>query len=227
MSILSFDIGIKNLAFCLINKNEKIIDWGIINISCDDNCEYINKNNIKCDKSCTVKKYINKNEFICLCTGHSKLKNYKDLKSTKIKTNNNLLNIGKKMIEKLDNYKIFLECDEVIIENQPSLKNPTMKSIQMLVYSYFLINGVTNNNSNIKNIEMINARNKLTVYNGTPIECKYKEKYKKNKFLAVKYCEKMIKEDDNKFIELYNSSKKKDDLSDSYLQGIYYIRKNK
>ena len=30
---------------------------------------------------------------------------------------------------------------------------------------------------------------------------------------------------DKKFHELYDSSKKKDDLSDAYLQGIYYINK--
>jgi hypothetical protein len=33
----------------------------------------------------------------------------------------------------------------------------------------------------------------------------------------------MILKEDNKFIELFDNSKKKDDLSDSYLQGIYYI----
>ena len=58
----------------------------------------------------------------------------------------------------------------------------------------------------------------------------YKEndKYKINKYLAIKYCGNMIKENekiDKKFHELYDSSKKKDDLSDSYLQGIYYIEK--
>ena len=30
---------------------------------------------------------------------------------------------------------------------------------------------------------------------------------------------------DKKFHELYDESKKKDDLSDAYLQGIYYINK--
>jgi hypothetical protein len=35
----------------------------------------------------------------------------------------------------------------------------------------------------------------------------------------------MITEEEQKFIDLYNDSKKKDDLSDSYLQGIYYLNK--
>ena len=34
------------------------------------------------------------------------------------------------------------EAELVLIENQPSLKNPIMKSVQMLLYSYFLIRGM-------------------------------------------------------------------------------------
>ena len=41
----------------------------------------------------------------------------------------------------LNNFKnlklLLLDVDGVVIENQPSLKNPKMKSIQMIVYSYF------------------------------------------------------------------------------------------
>ena len=109
-------------------------------------------------------------------------------------------------------------CD-VIVENQPSLKNPTMKSIQMMVFSYFLIRG------ECSKLEMINARNKLKVYKGPKISCDIKDKYKRNKFLAIEYCKEMIKNEKEEFIELYNNSKKKDDLADSYLQGIYYINK--
>ena len=95
----------------------------------------------------------------------------------------------------------------------------------MIVYSYFLINGICRDDSSITGLEMINARNKLKVYKGEPIECDFTDKYKKNKYLAVKYCEKMIDKEDQEFIDLYNDSKKKDDLSDSYLQGIYYLNK--
>ena len=227
MSILSFDIGIKNLAFCQLSKNEEIMDWGIINISCDCMCEHKNTKGNLCDKSAT---YITTwlNDEVKLCTGHSKLKQYKPpekKKFKKIKSQNSILNVGKKMVEKLKEYPNFLKCKEVIVENQPSLKNPTMKSIQMLVYSYFLVNGVCDINSNIDNLEMINARNKLKVYTGPPVECKFKESYKRNKYLAVIYCEHMINGEHDKYIELYNKSKKKDDLSDSYLQGIYWLRK--
>ena len=40
----------------------------------------------------------------------------------------------------------------------------------MIVYSYFLINGVCNKDSSITGLDMINARNKLKVYKGDPKE---------------------------------------------------------
>ena len=75
-------------------------------------------------------------------------------------------------------------------------------------------------------IQMINARNKLKAYRGPKIQCDITDKYKRNKFLAIKYCDIMIRENDKidkEYHNLYDTSKKKDDLSDAYLQGIYYI----
>ena len=40
MKLLSFDVGIKNLSYCLLDdKDYTIEDWGIINISVDPVCE--------------------------------------------------------------------------------------------------------------------------------------------------------------------------------------------
>ena len=66
MKILSFDVGVKNLAYCLLDDNNYIIeDWGILNISIDDVCEYCGKNNKKCEKSAKYKTIDNKYNF-CL-----------------------------------------------------------------------------------------------------------------------------------------------------------------
>ncbi len=225
MKILSFDVGIKNLAYCLLESdNRSILDWGILNISVDPVCDHKMKDR-SCDKS--AKKMIKDTGFK-LCTSHTKIKLYKDQKLRNIpKLDNPMLSLGKQIIKTLDGKANFLEADIVCIENQPALKNPTMKSVQMILYSYFLIEGVTTLKT-MKDIQMINARNKLKVYDGPKIECDIKDKYKKNKFLAIKYCDIMIKENqhiDEKFHKLYDESKKKDDLSDAYLQGIYYIQK--
>lgn len=225
MKLLSFDVGIKNLAYCLLDTdNENILDWGILNISVDPVCEHSLKGN-SCDKSA---KKETKDKGIKLCSSHIKLKMYKDIPMKNIsKLKNPMLDLGKQIVKKLSEKENFLDVDIVCIENQPALKNPTMKSVQMIIYSYFLIEGVTTLKT-IKDIQMINARNKLKIYNGPKVECNIKETYKRNKFLAIQYTDYMIKENnhiDKKYHQLYNDSKKKDDLSDSYLQGIYYIRK--
>ena len=218
MKILSFDVGIKNLAYCQLDTEDgNILDWGILNISVDPTCEHVIKG--KCCEN-SAKKMI-KDTGLRLCTSHCKLKCYKDLKMKNVpKMDNPMFKLGKSIIKTLDSKNNFLESDIVIIENQPALKNPTMKSVQMIVYSYFLMN------ENIKEIQMINARNKLKAYNGPKIPCDIKETYKKNKYLAIKYTDVMIRENlmiEKKYHELFDSSKKKDDLSDSYLQGIYFI----
>lgn len=219
MKVLSFDIGIKNLSYCLL-IDKQISDWGIINISCDPPCCRDG-----CEKSAT---YIIDN--MGYCSSHKNLKECRGKKTKKIKKcDNSLLKIGEKMVSLFDEYSNFLNVDEVIVENQPSLKNPTMKSIQMMVYTYFLVRGVTRQESPIYNIEMINARNKLKIYDGPSIECKLTNKYKKNKYLGIEYCKYMIhnSNQDEKWITLFESSKKKDDLSDAYLQGMYYLNKIK
>ena len=210
MKILSFDVGIKNLSFCVL----------------DDVCEHRNaKTDVRCDKSV---KFVStcKTGCIKLCPAHKKLKSYSSRKfKGQPKKKNAMLCQGKNMVDILTKKDNFLDVDLVVIENQPALKNPTMKSIQMILYSYFLINGVTNTGSVIDNIQLINARNKLKAYTGPPVPCDIKDRYKRTKFLGIQYCSAMIQESDQEeqWIQLFTDSKKKDDLADAYLQGIYVL----
>ena len=61
MKLLSFDIGIKNLAFCVLEKKDDsldILDWGILNVSVDPICQHCNlKTNSQCDKSAKYKSF--------------------------------------------------------------------------------------------------------------------------------------------------------------------------
>ena len=221
MKILSFDVGIKNLAYCQLDSEDKsILDGGILNISVEPTCQHVIKS--KCCEN-TAKKMVKDTGFR-LCTSHCKLKSYKDLKLKNTpKLENPMFQLGKSIVKTLDEKKNFLESEIVIIENQPALKNPTMKSVQMIVYSYFLMKG------NIKDIQMINARNKLKAYDGPKVECDIKETYKRNKFLAIQYTRHMIYQNPKisyEYHKLFEEEKKKDDLSDSYLQGIYFIGLN-
>ena len=213
---LSFDVGIKNLAFCKLDENKVIKSWGIINLNENPQCDVFLKK--RCEKQSSY--IVNDDNVKYSCTSHSK----KFSKKKKINTNHDLLNISQLCVSKLR--ALDLEgVNHVLIENQPALKNPVMKSIQMIIYTFFVMDGVMNEESSIETIHMVNARNKLKVYKGTPIECNKKGKYAQNKFLSVEYTKEMIKDDDEQFIKLFSESKKKDDLADAYLQGIYWIEK--
>jgi hypothetical protein len=218
MKYLSFDVGIKNLAFCSLNDNKQILDWGIINLDKNPKCQCgLQK---ECQKSATFIVTCDNDETKYSCTTHNK--KYK--KKKKINADRDIFNLSKILIEELNLKTDFLNHDVICIENQPALKNPVMKTVQMILYSYFMIEGATKDKL-VEQVHMINARNKLKVYKGPPVECKYKEKYKKNKYLSVEYTKNMILNEEKKFIDLFNESKKKDDLADAYLQGIYFIEK--
>ena len=214
---LSFDVGIKNLAYCVLSGDKDIKQWGIINLNEDPICDV--KLRKKCEKPSTYSVIGDPTINYC-CTSHSK----KFKKKKKLNTSYDLSKISKLCIERLRGLDL-TEIKYVLIENQPALKNPVMKSIQMIIYTFFIMDGVMNNESSIQEVYMVNARNKLKVYHGPKIDCNKKGKYAKNKFLSVEYTKIMVENEEEQFKNLFEESKKKDDLADSYLQGIYWIDK--
>lgn len=198
--ILSFDIGIKNLSYCVmykdetydsINKNNiKIIDWGIIQLIDDG---------VKC-KGVPLDK------------------------------------ITSTLYNKLYNKFIDYNITKVLLENQPVLKNPVMKSIQMIIYGYFAYEKNIMGRE-IEYIKLINASNKLKLgknlkeINNSEDILKIKTKYTRNKKLAIIYTnhflkERLIVKDYEKYNDIFNNHKKKDDLADAFLQGLYFIENN-
>ena len=217
MNYLSFDVGIKNLSYCELNQEKQIIQWDIINIDDSPICDVTLRK--KCEKQATYS--INNNETIkYCCTTHSK--KFKGKK--KLNTKNDIFKLSQLCISKLNMIDLS-RIRTVLIENQPALKNPIMKSIQMIIYTFFIIKGVMDPKSGIENVNMVNARNKLKIYKGPKINCNKKGKYAQNKFLSIEYTKYMINNEDIKFKDLFHTCKKKDDLADSYLQGIYWIEK--
>ena len=218
MKYLSFDVGIKNLAYCSLNDKKEILDWGIINLDKNPKCQCgLQKS---CEKSSSYIVTDDNGKTKYSCTTHTK--KYK--KKKKMNNDRDIFNLSKIMINELNSKEDFLNHEIICIENQPALKNPVMKTVQMILYSYFMIEGATKDKL-VDQVHMINARNKLKVYKGPEVECKFTDKYKKNKFLSVEYTKLMILQEDQEFIDLFTDSKKKDDLADAYLQGIYFIEK--
>jgi hypothetical protein len=234
MYYVGWDIGIKNLAYCIIehceDKTEIIHDLNIINLIDQPklyNCSMINKNTNKCKGKAL---FFNKTQDnIYYCNKHYNLlsakeqKDVKAIKPPKKCCKYSLEELGLRLFKTLDETPLFAECENIIIENQPVLKNPTMKSIQIMLYSYFLIK-----NKNINVIKLLNASNKLKVYKGDISKedqeniGKIKDKYRRNKMTAILHTNLMMIKDTEK-LEYFNSHKKKDDLADAYLMAKYLI----
>ena len=274
MRVLSIDVGIKNLAFCLFDKSPslehfKITKWDIIDISeKEDNikCGFLEKN-IICNKPAKFKKDNN-----CYCLKHSKkqqlqiptseqkpsfINKQKISKLYEIADSHNIKYESKvkkaDLVEIINNYignhyletieskkavdvdlfniginiktkfnKLFEseeKIDYVIIENQISPIATRMKTIQGMIVQYFIMSNVK-----VDHIEFISASNKLK-------DCSINDKktYSDRKKLGISKCLEMISTDFrfNEKLDYFQQHKKKDDLSDSFLQGIWFINNKK
>lgn len=151
---------------------------------------------------------------------------------------NGLNNISEILFYELDNIvgsleELKLNINYVLIENQPSNLNGIMKSIQLLIFSYFSL--LKHWDKNLDEVLLVNATLKLQNHdykpeplvkidaNRTKKEQK-RDKYRNNKNDAIEITKYYIK--DNNLLEKYfMEHKKKDDLADTLLQTISYIKK--
>ena len=266
MKILSIDIGIKNLAYCILNvthcecdseNSYEILKWDIINISSQYNAVPI-----CCEKKCNNKAKYKKNNYY-YCLKHSKKQPFlipnKELKKSFINKQKNdaLKGIAKKygiaiddtfkkpqIMETINNYisnncfDTLTECNStqvdlitvgkilkdklditfnsmffemVIIENQISPIANRMKTIQGMVSQYFIMR------NNCGDIEFISSMNKLKEYNESTTKLNYSDRKK----LGINVCLEILNDNDKDF---FIKHKKKDDLADSFLQGLWYIK---
>lgn len=272
MKILSLDVGIKNLAFCLFVKpvdseHFHIGKWDIVNIAEKEafHCGFMEKNCV-CNKPA---KYEKDNTFFCLkhakkqtgliqkkemtpnfinkqkiqklfeIADQLKLSYEKPIKKAELSllineyySNICLQEIGSKNASKVDlinigrNIKTHFEklfdeegvIDYIIIENQISPIANRMKTIQGMIAQYFIMK------SSAIHIEFISAINKLKEYD-TKKETE-KMNYADRKKFSILKCAEIIN-NDFKFSEKYDYfhlHKKKDDLADSFLQGLWFIK---
>ena len=107
--------------------------------------------------------------------------------------------------------------DYVIIENQISPIATRMKTIQGMIVQYFIMSTIV-----VNHMEFISAANKLKEY-----DAKDKTKYSDRKKLGIAKCLEIITNDFrfSEHVNYFNIHKKKDDLADSFLQGIYFLKK--
>lgn len=130
------------------------------------------------------------------------------------------------LFQRLQDHPEFLEVDHVIIENQPAFKNPMMKSIQMMLYSHFVIFGMMKDK--ISHVSFFMAGKKLDAFTGNKeiAHQKFghlKSSYSQTKKSGVLFCQEMVQQQSN-WHQLFSSHKKKDDLADAYLTNCCYIK---
>ena len=222
--VMSIDVGIKNLGVCVLkcsNKNKyEILSWKAISLMNDDNetriCQSVLKNGNYC-KSNGLYFYCDK--FYCgrhLSPDVSKSTSI--VKDPKAK-NMSIVNLGVNLKEKLDEEcdKLGMKIDKVLIENQISPIANRMKTVQGMIMQYFIMR-------NVFDIEMISSQNKLKLLKKYDVFSEEEKKsYKSRKMLGIKLTEYLLDNDDNfkKYKGMF-VGKKKDDLADAFLQGLWW-----
>ena len=273
MKVLSIDVGIKNLAFCLFDNAQLVNDyivtkWDVVNLTEEEpllTCFFREKANVLCNKPSKFKK-----DGICYCLKHAKkhvlfkipkpdqksvfinkqkiaklheiAKNYNLTYETKIKKTNlaslinehinticfepveikkandmDLFNIGISIKNKFNTlFKNEKTIDYVIIENQIGPLAIRMKTIQGMIMQYFIMSALLI----VPHIEFISASNKLK-----NCDAKDKKTYVDRKKLGIFKCLETLTLNNqlNEHIDYFNQHNKKDDLADSFLQGLWFI----
>ena len=142
-----------------------------------------------------------------------------------------LVTIGRNIQHRFDDIlcDYLLTIDTIIIENQIGPIANKMKTIQGMLSQYFIMK-----NNNIS-IDFISATNKLKDFIALEKE-KEKEKekkekmdYKERKKTAIQICSNFVTNDArfSSWNTFFSKHQKKDDLSDCFLQGMWYIKHNK
>ena len=149
---------------------------------------------------------------------------------SKLKTKD-LTELSQILLEILSKEPKWLETDIILIENQPT-KNPIMKTIQMIIFTYYQFKKFQK--EFLGDVKLFNPRIKLSKQTDCPSleELNYKrtnkDDYSHRKKLSIAMTKYYLTKNESNWIEVWKSSKKKDDLSDCYLQArAYWLNKQK
>ena len=129
--------------------------------------------------------------------------------------------------------------NEIIIENQPALKNPKMKSVQLFIYTYFFCKLKEGKFPELANVSFFNASRKLfkkEQHNRSQPQPASEEElqkepqakmsdyqsYKKRKNDSIDIVKGFL-QDLGEWSAYFQSHPKKDDLADSLLQGVMFF----
>jgi hypothetical protein len=191
-----------------------------------------------------ITKTLKKGEIIDKLDEFLKKQSLEPIVKKKSKTANDidLIKIGKNMKNYLNQVLESINISNVIIENQISPIANRMKTIQGMLAQYFIIrdeNIVIDFVSSSNKLKQFDIKKNKTSENILENTMKPAEKptenslekniknpdYKKHKMDGVSYCSRILSV--NEFLNQWSTSldtKKKDDLADCFLQGLWYLK---
>ena len=274
MQLISIDVGIKNLAYCILEKNTianananaianvndyKIIKWDSINLcgdepnclQCKNKASYTKNELNYClthakktgfiipskDKSPSAIKKMKIESLISLANEYKITIDVNDKKNVILKTvieffNTNmmektnktsansldLVTIGISLKKEFDKIVPLVNIDQVIIENQIGPIANRMKMIQGMIAQYFIMSG-------IQSVVCVSSMNKLKAFTESDQnKTEYKDRKKLGIDITKGIIEKSMIEKMKEWAPFFNQHKKKDDLADSFLQGIWFLQ---
>ena len=226
MKILSIDVGMKNLAYCLLNVSETndydITDWNVVNLTDSDKyiCKCLKKNNKVCGKK--AKYFKNANYY---CKTHAKQSNYN------IPTNElNINRLDKKLVSELKNLvkKYNIDVDKKV---KKVTKSVLLDSIKKEFINNYLMTVVFKKTTSISLVEYgIALKDKFTdIFNYDEIDIVIIENQIGPLALRMKTLQGMITqhfiENNIKNIEMINSSNKLNQILGGGKKMCYSERK--
>ena len=148
--------------------------------------------------------------------------------------------LAESLYEELDKRPTLVQATQVLLENQPVLKNPTMKTMQSLLYGYYVIRARVDKQGTArqnKTIQCYCASNKLDLIkflaqehrDRIKIELdKLSDPYAKNKALAIMLVNYYLEYSGHNVQALkakFAGCPKQDDMADSLLMTLHALEK--
>jgi hypothetical protein len=269
--IISFDVGIKNLAYCLFSVDEvtNVIDierWDVANLIVETppQCS-------ACQQAGKTKKGVWTKNAVLYCNAHgnksawavpsqpwvqlNKLKNtqlqeladtvcpqrppmprkaevlayltahredtYLDPVCLPKAKDVDIVVLGRALVDRLDKALHGMSIDTVLVENQIGTIALRMKTLQGMLYQYFIMRHPS------CQVVTVSSSNKLKLQStddGPVTSTSYSERKKQSILLARTILPLLLPEAHSDWLGVLNRSKKKDDLADSLLQGLWFLK---
>lgn len=229
-TVLSIDIGLLNLAMCVLELTSElsqptIVYWKVIDVVSDTPqathpCQCTVK-----DRPCKrIAKWTSDEWFFC--TQHKPKDATMVPKAVKTKVKDiNPQKVCWNLLTTLESIKDILpRVTHIVIEKQP-LENKKMQMASHFIFTWFV-----QLYQNKVPITLLPAYHKLKHFPGPEIDCALKSKYAQRKYIGVQQTRWYLSHsiaNGHEHSTTFEQQKKKDDLADALLQALYFIGKTK